>query len=172
MVRHVDALEARIRYLEATIGTVCIINDRVSATLTSVKASPQVAVSPFVLSSSAPAPSPGQSTTALIPHTSTPTSDGDGEDGEEARIELLSERIQKIELDALTYTGGLGASSGGRFVDKVARLKDEQTTQEKPKDEPLRVLEFVGITVCKDAFGLPLFRSGNMKFIPIFVIGK
>jgi hypothetical protein len=143
-----------------------------SAKLTLVKASPQVAASPFVSSSSAPTPSPGQSTTALIPHTSTPTSDGDGEESDEAEIELLGERIHKIELDALTYTGGLGASSGGRFVNKVARLKDEQTTQEKPKDEPRREFEFVGITVCNDALGLPLFRSGNMKFIPVSVTGK
>jgi hypothetical protein len=131
-----------------------------------------VAVSPFVSSSNAPTPSPGQSTTALISYTSTPTSDGDGEESDEAEIELLGERIQKIELDALTYTGGLGASSGGRFANKVARLKDEQTSQEKPKDEPRREFEFVGITACKDAFGLLLVRSGNMRFIPVSIAGK
>jgi hypothetical protein len=66
---------------------------------------------------------PGTSATRLA----LPPSNLDDDHDED--VELLSERVRRIELDALSHLGDLGESSGGRFKNKFVRLKDEHHSQ-------------------------------------------
>jgi hypothetical protein len=62
--------------------------------------------------------------TGVSPNQQSSFEDHDDDD-EDSDIELLSERVQRMEIDALSYLGGIGASSGYRFHRQIAQLTNE-----------------------------------------------
>jgi hypothetical protein len=83
---------------------------------------------------------------------------------EDEDIELLSERVQRMEIDAFSYLGGLGLSSGGSLAKKVEQLKDEHpSSAEVPAPLSQKQPDFVSHVSSSRLVGSYQIISGSLR---------
>lgn len=96
-------------------------------------------------SSNVSSPWTPQSTQARYSETP-PIPDNASDSDDEDHFELLTSRTRRLELDALTFTNGVGTSSGNSFRRKVEKLRDDHHNDPNSSNDHQEEPDFVRVT--------------------------
>jgi hypothetical protein len=75
-----------------------------------------------------------------------PIFDSSSDNNDDYEFELLTSRTRRLELDALTFTNGVGTSSGHSFRRKVEKLRDDHHNDPNFSNDPQEEPDFVRVT--------------------------
>jgi hypothetical protein len=99
---------------------------------------------------------------------------GSESSSEDSDIELLSERVQRMELDAFSFLSGLGPSSHLQLREKVARLQQAHGVPqaEESTPQPQTEADFVSRSAIVQGLQLMPQASGSQRCMLAYGDGR